>query len=383
MSNSVVSRFLVKHADKDWAEHLVETAMPSVEGEARSGWSPIDWPYGLMGRTVPGQAAVGGLTAHTAARENAEKAQTMRTVANLGLLGLGVGAGGAGLYNAGHWLFADDPVGEEHYGTPTPDEIHYPQTPEQAHSPQQQKLLHQRGLHESGHHKSGHHKSAEDKLTDSLPITAPPESTDKPVTSVWSYPWAIPSAGLSLFLGGLGGASLTNWLARSRRKKDVESELGESKEEYEKTLLQQYDPRRIHQLSTPFRPKMAAESTPDGPLDKLHQLYREKRAGTWEEWIRSLTGTGMGAYGLAALAAGIPAGVIGYQLAAKSDSRKVMEDALKQRLRLRAAVSPLEMGFETAPVAVHPGHLRPYDPDASEDESPGEEPPPKAKKRGG
>lgn len=158
-------------------------------------------------------------------------------------------------------------------------------------------------------------------------------------TSIWGNPWAVagsvPAAGAGLY----GGYKLMDWLADSRRKSELDSELEQAYAEYEEALN---DDRQLKQSS--------ADPTLDDLFDDLEDT--EKNAGVFGTAMKPFqntmnhvfgtdaTGGAMGAYLLAALLTGGATGTLSYDWAKKRQKQKLLEKAIKKREREQARRGP-------------------------------------------
>lgn len=145
--------------------------------------------------------------------------------------------------------------------------------------------------------------------------------TQKTVSGI---PWAIPG-GMLAGLGGLaGGGALVNWLMKKRRKAKGKDELEKAQQEYESAMLAQYEPEKLHKISS-------ATAT----LDQI-ATAAEKRAFN----LNDILGKGTGAYlTLASLLAG-GAGLGTYRYLKGRSKDELLEKALKQRAMVRSLEHP-------------------------------------------
>jgi hypothetical protein len=160
-------------------------------------------------------------------------------------------------------------------------------------------------------------------------------------TSIWGNPWAVagsvPAAGAGLY----GGYKLMDWLADSRRKSELDSELEQAYAEYEDALQQ---PRQLKQSSV-------------GPtLDELFDDFDGVEKSAENDLVSTVlspftntmnrvvgpdaTGGAMGAYLLAALLTGGTTGALSYDWAKKRQKQKLLEKAIKKREREQARRGP-------------------------------------------
>lgn len=148
-------------------------------------------------------------------------------------------------------------------------------------------------------------------------------------STVHGLPWYYPG----MVAGGLGGGMLGHGVVKkflqSRKKKEQERELETAQQGFQKAMLQQYDaPLKV-------------------ALDKLYdKLEAEGKIATLADTL----GQGAGLYGAAGLLTGGAGAAVGYGLAKKYRRRKVLDEAMKARMRQRFQSSPPELVAVPTPV---------------------------------
>lgn len=148
-------------------------------------------------------------------------------------------------------------------------------------------------------------------------------------SNVHGIPWYYPG----LMAGGAGGAllghSMVKTFLQSRKKKEQERELAGAQGEFQKAMLGQYDaPLKV-------------------ALDKLFdQLEADGKIAT----LADMGGQALGAYGAMGLLTGAAGASVGYNIAKKYRRRKVLDEAMKARMRQRFAASPPELVAVPTPV---------------------------------
>lgn len=152
-------------------------------------------------------------------------------------------------------------------------------------------------------------------------------------STVHGVPWYYPG----LVAGGAGGALLGHGLVkkflRHRKEKEQERELAGAQDEFQKAMLGQY--------SSPL--KVA--------LDKLYdRLEKEDKIAT----LADMGGQALGAYGAMGLLTGAAGASVGYNIAKKYRRRKVLDEAMKARMRQRFMASPPELIAVPTPVSKIP-----------------------------
>lgn len=151
-------------------------------------------------------------------------------------------------------------------------------------------------------------------------------------SSVWGIPWFMPAVTAAGLGGTLGGYSLMNRLINKRRETDRKSEQSDAVQEFEQAMLDQ----------------QAAPNSIKAALDQT--LANLKASADWGELAGRATG-GAGVLGLALAGAGAYAG---YSIGKSRQKRRILESALKQRLRSRFQASPPEMIAVPVPVSTKP-----------------------------
>lgn len=136
-------------------------------------------------------------------------------------------------------------------------------------------------------------------------------------------PWAVPAA-VTAGAGGLyGGWKGIDWILNKQRKQDLDSQLEQSKRDYEQALSE---------------PAAGVKSGAAAELAMaLTQLAEEveKRADLW-----NTAGAATGIYATAAGAAALGSGLLAYQYGRKRQRMALMNKAYKQLQRKRFAAQP-------------------------------------------
>lgn len=171
------------------------------------------------------------------------------------------------------------------------------------------------------------------------------------------YPGMI-GAGLA---GGWGGYHLADRLIQKKKKQDVQSELDAARQEYQKALLSNFDPKKI-EMETALAKSSAEETVGDKlgkQLNKLaslmgvhdgvsHEVALTKAANALERALGQMTGM----YGMYAIPAGMLSGIAAYNYAQSRSGEKVLEEAIRRRNRERAAMRAPDISFNLSPVKV-------------------------------
>jgi hypothetical protein len=187
------------------------------------------------------------------------------------------------------------------------------------------------------------------------------------------YPGMV-AAGLG---GALGGYGIMDHLMQSKAKSDLASEEADAKSEYEKALLDQYDPRslpvanRVPLSTIPKVQKELAAAPPAtlpsvpglkmasaevmGELDELADEY-EKQATVLGYELPSM-GQVQGMYGAYAIPAAAASGLLAYNHFKDRSPNTLLEKAIKDRERARWASRPPETYAVPQPVHLRGGHL--------------------------
>jgi hypothetical protein len=145
-----------------------------------------------------------------------------------------------------------------------------------------------------------------------------------------NVPWAVPLVALSGVGGFTAGHALLRYLAKKKRKSDLQADLDAAQKEYETALLSQYDPSRLKQLS----PKEAA--APDVLGDCFDKLEKK---GDFNSLLGLLGGPLLLGAGSAALLSGLGT----YRALSGYDKAKLLEEAMRRRAIIRSLQSPTEM----------------------------------------
>lgn len=166
----------------------------------------------------------------------------------------------------------------------------------------------------------------------------------------------IPWYGPAMLLGGLGGLGL-GWKGMDkvldvRRKREMDSEMGDARQQFHDALLAQYDePIKVHAGQLP---KKASDATMVKVGEELDALYAdftrefetEKSAVDWS----NLAGQGAGAYGMYAGLSGLLTGALVYDKINGRSRRSVLDKALKKRQRRKFMQQPTEIYAVPEPV---------------------------------
>lgn len=146
------------------------------------------------------------------------------------------------------------------------------------------------------------------------------------VSNVVSHPAFIPAAVIGTPLAAYGGYKLTDMLMNKRRKSEQESELEKIKREYEAVLAGQ------HKIST--------------DLDQLYDHVKKATNFGAADTIGLLSGIGLGGLGLL----GLGSGVLTYDMTKKRRAAQVLQAAKSRRDRLRMLRTPPPIFAQTTPV---------------------------------
>ncbi len=202
-------------------------------------------------------------------------------------------------------------------------------------------------------------KAEEDDDMEKLGVAKPPWwdwiaqklpkiTTTKPLGDVWG-----PTAGIGVAGGGIyGGWKLTDWLLDRERQQQDTRDLTEAEDEYKKALAEQY------------RAAMMAKHGADTlGIDDLYEQYaahvqehgRDKAAESWLEtpWSKTLgydnwQGLKSALAAAMALTAG-GSGVATYNWTKGRGKHKLLEQAMQQRSRMRAARAPSPIYTQVVP----------------------------------
>lgn len=157
--------------------------------------------------------------------------------------------------------------------------------------------------------------------------------TTNPMEKPWYLATALGLSGAGLY----GGYKLADLILDWRRRRDAAKEIEEAKEDYRKSLLEQYDVDR---------PTKRASADPDlaEDLDALSEFVKTAALPDWmPNWLKGKLGLATNMYlpiaGMLALTAGLGA----YHYAKRRSPEERLAKAIKQRERLRWAVRPPEI----------------------------------------
>lgn len=305
---------------------LTETAAcPRTVFEKRSGSSLYDVP--LVGPMARGLTALPELLSPTPGSTKIQEVentlnsrlrdQAWDTAKRYGHVGLGLGAGAAGLYGLYHLLKRN--AGQKKYRGGPPDlPLSYPVP------------------------------AKEDPETVAAPNFRIRTAADPAgaVQGGWAstfggIPWYYPAAvGLPIAGMALGWKGVDK-LLQSARNKERESEVESAKQEFESALSSQYErPTSNRALSKAARLSQA--------LDAIY----EKRGNVD---FGDLAGQLAGSYGVYALASGLGTGGLLYNYMRRRSEKAIMEKALKRREMQRFQQQPPEIYARPEPV-VSPPH---------------------------
>lgn len=243
------------------------------------------------------------------------------------LLGLGAAAGGgARMLMGGHNLFRDTQAPVRRI-SPVPPTI---TIPGKAEEDDMEKL----GV-------------AKPPWWDWIAQKLPKITTTKPLGDVWG-----PTAGIGAAGGGIyGGWKLTDWLLNKERQQQNTRDLTEAEDEYKKALADQY------------RAAMLAKQGADTlGIDDLYEQYaarvtvhgRDKAAFSWDTpWsavfgkdnVQGVKGALLAAMALTAGGSGVAT----YNWTKGRSKHNLLERAMRQRARMRAARAPSPIYTQVAP----------------------------------
>ncbi len=197
-----------------------------------------------------------------------------------------------------------------------------------------------------------------------MPFPAAPEKVGSFVAGdMASTKDGIPWYGPASMLGLAGGAALgwkgMDMLINRQRRKKMESELSDAREQFHDALMSQYSkPVEIH-------PELMNKNAEDAntmvkvgqALDELYDTFltamqaqdtNVKQAMDLPNMAGQLTNR----YGMYAGATGLLAGALVYDKLSKRSRRAVLESALKKRQRRRFMQQPTEIYAQPEPMAV-------------------------------
>ena len=182
------------------------------------------------------------------------------------------------------------------------------------------------------------------------------DSTDDLVTSKWGLNHYVPGVILGPAVAGIGSWLAIDKMLKRNRQKDVEENTDFARQEYETSLKNMYKKSADELLS-----KEAAEGL-DNIFAQLEKVAEPESSvidniplvGALNQALNKL---GPNAYGFAKglaltnAAVGLP---LGYALVnnqvRKNSKRKLVDDAMKERQRLRALQSPTELYAVPTPI---------------------------------
>lgn len=164
-------------------------------------------------------------------------------------------------------------------------------------------------------------------------------------TNKTGLPWYRPAMLMGGLAAGYGGWKAIDHVLDSRRKQDLESELEDSRSQFQKALLSQYDqPLTKHSGDTETE-KLAADL--DDLFDLFEQIAEKSAESTWAD---RLGGDVVGNYGMYAGLSGLAAGYAAYKTGQKTNRSAVIAKALKRRERRNASLQPSELFATPVPI---------------------------------
>lgn len=173
-------------------------------------------------------------------------------------------------------------------------------------------------------------------------------STTRPLGDVWG-----PTAGIGAAGGGIyGGWKLTDWLLNKEKQHQQTSDLGAAEDDYKKALADQY---RAAMLAKQGSDTLGIDELYDLHAARVQEHGRDKAAESWLEtpWSKTLghdNWQGMKGALLAAMA--LTAGGTGaatYNWTKGRSRSNLLDKAIKQRARMRAARAPSPIYTQVAP----------------------------------
>lgn len=239
-----------------------------------------------------------------------------------------------------------------------------------------------------------------DTATLPQPVFSTQKEKDKAVKTAnngGDRPWQLLYPGLAA--AGIGGTyagyKLMDTYLDSKRKKDLQDEVARARREYQEALLTQYDPSQIPTLDElaaqqPLDVARAEAGTGKAPivgsgltyrrqafkkkagftpaaelgadLDYLARLIEireafEKKAATYLDqapgWLKQLVGM----YGAFSVPLALGTGIAAYKYTKDRSSKKLVEEAIRQRERERYLRRPPEVTVLPDPVVAEQGRI--------------------------
>lgn len=167
-------------------------------------------------------------------------------------------------------------------------------------------------------------------------------------TNKAGLPWYRPAMLVGGLAAGYGGWKAIDHVLDSRRKQDLESELEDSRAQFQKALLSQYDQPLAKHSSDSETEKLAADL--DGLFDLFEQATEKSAESTWADVLGGTAGN----YGMYAAPAALMAGYAAYKTGQKTNRAAVIQKALKRRARRNASLQPDELFATPVPVETPP-----------------------------
>lgn len=164
-------------------------------------------------------------------------------------------------------------------------------------------------------------------------------------------PWFPTAMLFGTPLAAYGGYKGVDALLRAKKQKDIESELEDTKADYQRALLQQINPRQ--KLASAFIDR----DNPSLLKAEEHLDNHIKQAdGAWYDWANPLAwtkqmgGQATGLYMALAASLGLPAAAMGYNYARSVDPEYQKAKALKSQIESRSIESPTPVYAKLTPV---------------------------------
>lgn len=148
-------------------------------------------------------------------------------------------------------------------------------------------------------------------------------------STVHSVPWHYPGVVAAGLGGAWAGHSAVKAFLNNRKKNEQKRELADAENQFQQAMLEQYD-----------QPLKVA-------LDNAFDAFNA--SGKIATLADSL-GTGAGLYGTYGLLAGMGGASVGYGLAKKYQRRRVLDQAMKERMKTRFRQQPPEIVAIPTPV---------------------------------
>lgn len=175
-------------------------------------------------------------------------------------------------------------------------------------------------------------------------------STTRPLGDTWG-----PTAGIGAAGGGIyGGWKLTDWLLNKEKQQQQTRDLSDAEAEYKKALADQY---RAAMLAKQGDDTLGIDDLYDRYAAYVQEHGRDKSAGWWDwlnmPWAAVLGHDNwQGAKGALAAAMALTAGGAGtatYNWTKGRSTQKLLEKAIRQRARMRAARAPSPIYTQVEP----------------------------------